>query len=193
MTAVALSLLAIPEMGYLSCTSDEVCVASVTAIDESPRLSPMSGCATGRTRRAAAPATRLVLPALLALLALPAVAGATLVPTSGHKTLYKPAAFCPANQTCFSDAKWTVWTHRRAVARATETPSCPGVEPSECQPPAQKVRVVFTQPRHVCGGTRYTRAHWRPEPGVHLSETTFFDVGISGVGGRGAVCIWSGG
>lgn len=190
LTAVALSLLAIPEMGYLSCTSDEVCVASVTATDESTRLSPMSGCATGRTRRAAALAARLVLPALLALLAL---AGATLVPTSGHKALYKPAAFCPANQACFSDAKWTVWTHRRAVARATETPSCPGVEPSECQSPAQKVRVVFTQPRHLCGGTRYTRAHWRPEPGVHLSETTFFDVGIGGAGGRGAVCIWSGG
>lgn len=114
------------------------------------------------------------------------------MPISGHKALYKPTSFCPANQTCFSDAKWTVWTRRRAVARATETFSCPGVDSSECESPAQKVGVLFTQPRHLCGGARYTRAHWRPEPGVNLSETTFFDAGLGG-GGRGAICIWSGG
>lgn len=147
----------------------------------------------GRKARVRPAGFATALLALLALLALPPLAEATLVPISGHRGLYKPTAFCPANQTCFSDATWMLWTHRRAVALATETLSCPGAEPSECNSPAEKVRVTFTQPRHLCGGARYTRAHWRPELGVNLSETTVFDAGLGGVGGRDAVCIWSGG
>jgi hypothetical protein len=135
----------------------------------------------------------LLLATLAAFLLLSSATQATLLPISGHSAKYKPLSFCPANQTCFSETQWTLWTHRRAVARATESFACAGVEPSQCQSPSQKVRIVLSQPRRVCGGLRYTRAHWRPEPGVNLTETTFFDAGLGGVGGRGASCIWSGG
>lgn len=129
--------------------------------------------------------------ALAVCLAFPVAAQATLLPTSGHSAKYKPSAFCPANQTCFSDAHWAVWTHRRAVARAIEELTCVGGSESQC-PGSTRVRIVLNQPRDVCGGARYTRARWRPQPGSAF-ETTFFDVGIGGVGGRDAICIWSGG
>ncbi len=94
-----------------------------------------------------------------------------------ERSLYKPQSYCPANQTCFSNAEWLLWGGKRAVALATgETSYPPGPTITEV------IRFSFSAPKHVCGGFFYTRARWRYAGDRDYTMSFLLP----------PVCIWSG-
>jgi len=94
-----------------------------------------------------------------------------------ERSLYKPPSYCPANQTCFSNAEWILWGGKRAVALATgETSYPPGPTVTE------RIRFIFSAPKHVCGDFFYTRAKWRYTGDSDYTMSFLLS----------PVCIWSG-
>jgi hypothetical protein len=94
---------------------------------------------------------------------------------------YKPNSFCPANQSCFTHARWTKWgTTAVAWAHGT-TFNPPGPAHSG------RAKVILSRPEAMCGGVRYTRARWRypafdyPDNGwIHSVFEELLDSGACG-------------
>jgi hypothetical protein len=95
----------------------------------------------------------------------------------GAHGVRKPRSYCPANHTCFKQARWSAWSTKRAVARATARTQYPGG-------PAVSGRITFrfSSPRHVCGGWYFTRARWRYRADEQYTEASVM----------APACFWTG-
>ena len=83
---------------------------------------------------------------------------------------YKPASFCPANQTCFTHTRWRTWgTTAVGYGTAHFTNPTGGGR-------TYRTTIRLSRIRHICGGRRYTLAAWS-------GGQTFFI----------ACAVWSGG
>jgi hypothetical protein len=81
---------------------------------------------------------------------------------------YKPASFCPANQTCFSNTRWVHWG-ATAVGHGTAHFDAPGAASRTF-----RTTITLSRVRQLCGGLRYTRAVWS------RGKTYFIDFGGCG-------------
>lgn len=115
--------------------------------------------------------------ALLLLVSAASVAPAVSTPRL-YENKYKPSAYCPANHTCFSGARWSSWGMKRAVATATARNSYPGGEQR-----TERIRFTFSQPRRLCGGRYYTRVRFRFSGDTASTSATFSSA---------AACGWTG-
>lgn len=93
---------------------------------------------------------------------------------------YKPSNYCPANQTCFTKARWRKWGSSRAVAVAKGSTYYPGATHGT----KGQATFVFKDPKHLCGGEYFTEATWHYD-GKHGSTTSHLLSAGSG-------CYWTG-